>query len=79
MFSPTNKWQLTQKLNEIEVSYNSQKLTFTLPESEELSEELIGIFWIYKSPSLATLEKYKFKPIKLAKLQTQVDLNKAFD
>lgn len=76
MLSPSSKWQIKQKLNEVQVSYDSKRLTLVLPESEEASEELIGIFWIYKSPNLTTLNKHKFKPIKLSKLQTQIDLNK---
>ncbi len=76
MLSPDTKWELSQKLNEVEVSFAKHNLHITLPEPEESSEELLGIFWIYKSPSIATLEKFKFKEIKLAKSQKAIELAK---
>jgi hypothetical protein len=76
MLSPDSSWQLSQKLNEIIVKSSKKKVVLTLPEPEESSEELLGIFWIYQSPSIAKLEKFKFKEIKLAKTSNQIDLNK---
>ncbi len=76
MLSPDSKWKLGQRLNEVDVKTNKKKLTVILPEPEDSAEDLLGIFWIYRSPSLTTLEKFKFKELKLSKSQANIELGK---
>ena len=69
---------VSQKLGEVNVFNKENQLTVTLPKSsveEETSEDLLGVFWIYKSPSIASLGKYKFAEIKLPKGQSKISLN----
>jgi hypothetical protein len=76
--SPDSSWQISQKLGEVNVFNKENQLTVTLPKSsveEETSEDLLGVFWIYKSPSIASLGKYKFTEIKLPKGQNKISLN----
>jgi hypothetical protein len=76
MLSPDSKWKLGQRLNEVDVRTDKKKLTVILPEPEDSAEDLLGIFWIYRSPSLTTLEKFKFKELKMPKQQAIIELGK---
>ncbi|MDX1917827.1 MAG: hypothetical protein SFT81_01610 [Candidatus Caenarcaniphilales bacterium] len=62
--SPGLHWQVTQKLNHVEVIHKKKSLELVLPElKDENSEDLLGVFWIYRSPTPTELEKFKFKNI----------------
>ncbi len=76
LLSKDLSWRLQQKRNKVSIKHKNKHLKLSLPETEESSEEILGIFWVYKSPSISYLEKNKFKKLKIASNQKLVDLSK---
>lgn len=72
--SPDEKWRIAQSGASLEVSFHDKKKMLTLPQGDFERAEVLGIVWVYKSPSLLSLNKYKFREIKLKKGQP-IELN----
>jgi hypothetical protein len=74
--SKDGKWSIESEVETIKIKHLNQNFSITLPSSPQGSEELLGMFWIYKSPSIAELEKFGFKKVK-AKIANSchLDLN----
>lgn len=78
MNSPDNKWSIAQNLDQVFVQNNitGKKLTLNIPANYTSQDEILGIFWIVKAPSLDSLGKNNYKkqnyeieePVKLGDL-----------
>ena len=78
LISPDRGWKVYNDLDGLVVQTKGKKLTLKLPESDESSEELLGIFWIYKSPNSPLLKELKFKKVSRVSSHRKLELAKAF-
>lgn len=74
--SPDKGWKVSNGVEGIEVRNGKKKLTLALPEPIDSSEEILGIFWIYNSPNLSSLDEFKFKKVKMSNSTRIVHLAK---
>lgn len=75
LLTPDQSWKLTQNFNEIKVINKDRKVKLVIPEPVESNEDILGIFWIYKSPSISSLEKYKFRKLKTVKNGSKIEIS----
>lgn len=80
MNSPDNNWSIAQNLDQIFIEHNNtnHKLTLNIPANYTNQDEILGIFWITKSPSLDKLEKNNYKKQEYKK-EEPINLTDMFD
>lgn len=76
MMSKDSQWQILQNISNLEIVNKTNKIKLVLPDSEDSTEQILGIFWIYKSPNLEELKAKKFTKIQISQNQKIVNLNK---
>lgn len=63
--SPDGRWAVLRGIQKVTVSNSSSERTsFDVKLKSNDTESIVGIFWIYRAPSPASLEKYSFKPVR---------------
>ncbi len=73
MYSKDKNWQISQNLEQLSITHHQHIITLNLPQNN-VSEDFIGIFWIYKSPNKYYLDKYKFKEYKSKNMIEPIEL-----
>ncbi|MDX1919472.1 MAG: hypothetical protein SFU25_01915 [Candidatus Caenarcaniphilales bacterium] len=74
LLTPDKQWRLTQSFNEVKVVNKEKKVNLVIPEPVESTEDLLGVFWIYNSPSISSLERYKFRKLKTVRNVSKIEI-----